>query len=405
MTLHTPRWATALLGERAACTRVIGGGTSRTTLLLEVPPRPGGIVARHDEGAGPLADTPFSLGREASTYAAVAAADIPVPAVVAVADDELSFAVEEVAGTVDRAADALDDYLRILGVLHSTGVCHAPSGHAGFDADGTDDLTIWRRIAEDRIVRPAPLVAAALDALDRHGAADVPRPVLCHGDAGFGNYLHAGHAVTGLVDWEMSHTGDPHDDLASVAVRAMLSRIPLGDYRARIGWHWEPASGLRFDDHRYQLGVAATLTRMVISCLAALDHPGPGADRTTQLMGLPIMETHLVRALAGLAGEALEPSPVTSADPAFVAEIARLLREPLPADSGAGVVRRRAYLAAQLRTIDTGATIDLPVHTSGVASSLGELAADVAGRLGALPSSRSLADAPIPGVEPCPPTA
>lgn len=313
MTLLTPHWASALLGERAVCTRVIGGGTSRTTLLLEVPPRAGRVVARHDDGVGPLAGTAFSLAREASTYAAVTAADIPVPAVVAIADDGMSFAVEEVAGTVDRQAVALDDYLRILGVLHSTAVRHAPSGYAGFDADGTDDLTIWRRIADDRIARPAPLVAAALDALARHGAGVIEHPVLCHGGAGFSNYLHAGKLVTGLVDWEMSHTGDPHEDLASIAVRATLGGVALRDYRARIGWHWEPASGLRFDSHRYLIGVTTTLTRMVISCLVALDRARTDVDRTTHLTALPILELQLVRAIARLDG----------AGGAIVADVAR----------------------------------------------------------------------------------
>ncbi len=383
----TPPWATALLGERAVCTRVIGGGTSRTTLLLEVPPRPGRVVARHDAGVGPLAGTPFTLRREAAAYASVAATGIPVPTVVAVAADGLSFAVDEVAGQVDRRAEALDDYLSILGRLHAAGVDAVPPGHEGFDRHGREDLAVWRRIADEHVSRPAPLVADALRALDRH-ASSIEHPVLCHGDAGFGNYLHSGQVVTGLVDWEMAHTGDAHDDLASIAVRAILSNVPLGDFRARIGWHWEPASGLRFDERRYLVGVVATLTRMVISCLVALDRPRPDTDRTTQLMGLPVMEMQLARALALLDGKVLGPTPEVAIDPAFVDEVETLLAEPVPGGD-TGIERRRAYLAEQL---------DAARRTAARPAADADHAHQAASRLAVLPASRRLADAEIPGV-------
>ena len=414
MTPHTPSWATALLGERAVCTRVICGGTSRTTLLLAVPPRSGGVVARYDAGAGPLARTPFTLRREAAAYAAAAAADLPVPAVVATAEDGRSFAVEEVAGSVDRTAEALDDYLRVLGALHATGIDHAPTGHAGFDPAGRDDLEVWRTIAETLVVRPAPLLTFAFDALERHAALDgIERPVFCHGDAGFGNYLHLDDRVTGLVDWEMAHTGDAHDDLASVAVRAVLSGIDLGDYRARIVRHWEPASGMRFDQRRFDLGAASTLTRMVVSCLVALDHPRADTDRTVQLMGLPIMEIHLLRVLALLDGVALDALPEAPLDDEFAAEMARLLEEPLPSTDDPGIARRRRYLADKPDFARSGPVPERaksPLVRSDFARSgpvperakspIEELSWKAAGRLRAVAASRPLAEAPIAGLGP-----
>jgi hypothetical protein len=38
--------------------------------------------------------------------------------------------------------------------------------------------------------------------------------VLVHGDSGPGNFLHDGHHLTGVLDWELSDWGDPMDDLA-----------------------------------------------------------------------------------------------------------------------------------------------------------------------------------------------
>jgi aminoglycoside phosphotransferase (APT) family kinase protein len=367
------------------------GGTSWPTLLLYAPPRSGRIVARHDTGVGPLADTPFTLRREADTFAALAGTDVPVPAVIAVAADDRSFAVDEVAGSVDRDATALDDYLRTLAMLHDGGLTHVPTDHPGFDRAGSEDLDIWVEIATTRIRRPAPLLEIAFTTLDRHAASAPTDPTLCHGDAGFGNYLCAGSRVTGLVDWEMAHTGDPHDDLASIAVRAALTGIDLGDYRARVGWHWEPASGRRFDPQRYLVGVVATLTKMVISCVAALDNPRPDIDRTTQLMGLPLMELHLLRALAALEGERVEQPPTIAPDADFVAEVDRLLAEQPAADaSDPGLTRRRAYLAEQRRlTADTA-----PMTTTDEPPEVQVLA-----RLAALPASRSLMRFEIAGID------
>jgi aminoglycoside phosphotransferase (APT) family kinase protein len=63
----------------------------------------------------------------------------------------------------------------------------------------------------------APLLETAAVWLERH-APEENEEVLLHGDYRTGNYLVAGSGasirVTGLLDWEMVHLGDPHEDLA-----------------------------------------------------------------------------------------------------------------------------------------------------------------------------------------------
>lgn len=394
----TPAWAQALLGPDARVVSVLAGGSSRSTVLVEAPGRARRIVARHDGGAGPLSGTPFTLAREAATYAAVAATGVPVPAVVAVAGDGSAFAVDEVPGRPASDAAALDDYLAAIGRLHAAGTRPAPAGHAGFDAAGAEDIGLWERMA-GRLTRPAPVLDAAFAALRRHGAAAPPEVVVCHGDAGAGNYLQDGSTVTGLVDWEMAHTGDPHDDLASVAVRAVLGGIDVGDFRGRLAAHYEPVAGVGFDPRRHQLAVAAVLARMVVSCLCALDHPDPGADRSVQVMGLPVMEVQLVRALAALDGERLDPHPDPPVDLDYASEIAAAVADGLAAAGPApGAGRRLRYLAGQLGT----GLRDAAAGRSGWPGppggrSLADLWAAAHGRLAALPGSRRLALAPVPG--------
>lgn len=398
-----PPWAATLLGKAARVVEVFGGGTSRTTLLLEVPPTGRRLVARHDSGSGPLSATGFTLAREAAVADAVARAGLPAPRSVALAADERSIAVEELAGETETGAVALDDYLAVLGRLHLLDVDRWPDGHPGLDAAGIEDLALWEA-ATRAIGTPVPVLDAAFDRLRRDGAARPDDVVLCHGDAGAGNYLHDGATVTGLVDWEMAHTGDPHDDLASVAVRATLSGIDLGDYRGRIERHWEPVAGRTFDDHRYRRSVVGVLARMVVSCHAALAHADPETDRSVQLMGLPLMEVQLVRAMAALDGSVLPSVDDPRPDRAQLAAMAQLVaegigRDLVPRARGADAprARRLRYIADQLADAlhaDGGTPRDAGPEVAG---DLDELWRCANRRLAALPASRPLAHAPIPG--------
>lgn len=400
-----PAWAAELLGDGAAVVDVFDGGTSRATLLVEVPPDRRRLVARHDSGTGPLSATGFTLAREAAVFAFAADAGLPVPRPVALAGDGASFAVEEVPGTPETGAVALDDYLGVLARLHAVDLGGLPAGFVGLDAEGAEDLELWEQAAR-RGPRPSPVLEHAFAVLRAHGW-DAPADVaLCHGDAGAGNYLHEGPRVTGLIDWEMAHTGDPHDDLASIAVRSMLNGIDVGDLRGRIRDHWEPVSGRTFDPARFSLAVLAVLTRMVASCHAALGHRDPGKDRTVQLMGLPVMEVHLLRTAARIDGAELPPLDDVTPDPWMLAEVSALLAEavrhelvPRAAEGEAGRARRLRYVADQLAAaLDALDELDDPTprpHGDGIQACW----YDAHRRLAALPASRALARAPIPGMD------
>jgi len=48
----------------------------------------------------------------------------------------------------------------------------------------------------------------------------VERIVVVHGDYRVGNFLRVGGAITAILDWELVHLGDPHEDLAWAGLRA-----------------------------------------------------------------------------------------------------------------------------------------------------------------------------------------
>ena len=41
-----------------------------------------------------------------------------------------------------------------------------------------------------------------------------PRVSIVHADYRLGNFLKQGTRITGILDWEMAHLGDPHEDIA-----------------------------------------------------------------------------------------------------------------------------------------------------------------------------------------------
>lgn len=140
---------------------------------------------------------------EALALRAAAAGGLPVPRLVEVTADSVLLTVlpgERLdAGDVDLRIDRLRASTTLLRRLHAlappTGLPPAP-----------DDAAIVRRY-RDRGGPPLPLVVPP---------ASGP-PVFCHGDWTDGNLLAVGREVTGIVDWEAAHLGDPLRELARAA--------------------------------------------------------------------------------------------------------------------------------------------------------------------------------------------
>lgn len=75
--------------------------------------------------------------------------------------------------------------------------------HAGFSDDASD---------------VPPQMHHALRWLLRHAPA-ATRVVIVHGDYRVGNFLQDEGRITAVLDWELVHAGDPHEDLAWAALR------------------------------------------------------------------------------------------------------------------------------------------------------------------------------------------
>lgn len=71
----------------------------------------------------------------------------------------------------------------------------------------------YAALIERWAMRPYPLAEWGLRWLRQHRPI-APRVTVVHGDYRTGNFLEQGGRITAILDWELVHLGDPHEDLA-----------------------------------------------------------------------------------------------------------------------------------------------------------------------------------------------
>jgi aminoglycoside phosphotransferase (APT) family kinase protein len=299
------RWVEAETGAGVADAAPLGNGASRRTWSVDLDDGRA-VVVREDPGTGPVAGTPLTLGREALVYRALQNAPVPVPTLLAVSPDGQALLFTRVPGadalsevSLDERQSVACDYGRCLGRLHSCELDLRSLEWDGGDDPTHADIVLWRSILESRCGAGGTAVSApALDWLADH-VPDDGRTALCHGDAGPGNFLHEGGAVTALLDWEFAHVGDPHDDLAWVAVRNQLLGRPLDLGAVVAGWHDASRLDVDVDRERLEYFRALVLVRMAISCDAALEWTGGETTPETRTQGAlrPFLAPAILEAL------------------------------------------------------------------------------------------------------------
>jgi aminoglycoside phosphotransferase (APT) family kinase protein len=71
----------------------------------------------------------------------------------------------------------------------------------------------WEALIRRWQMRPYPLADWGLRWLKTH-CPRAPRVTIVHGDYRTGNFLQVDGRITAILDWELVHLGDPHEDLA-----------------------------------------------------------------------------------------------------------------------------------------------------------------------------------------------
>lgn len=242
-----------------------------------------------------IVDRPFGHDEEAAIITAARSAGVTAPEVLAVLapDDGLGsgFVMRALPGTPDprmilameEPGKLLQEAGRDLARIHSICPDHLPETVPTLDyAQGVADLrTQFEEAGGDR-----PIIALGLRWLMDNVPGPVA-PVLNHGDYRLGNLLAEGSHLTGVLDWELAHFGDPHEDLAfgCMAVwrfarydRPALGLGSLADYFAA----YEAESGRSVDPSRFRFWTIYRTVWWALGCLRCARTWREGADRTLE---------------------------------------------------------------------------------------------------------------------------
>ncbi len=202
--------------------RRLSSGASRETWVFGTAAH-GDLVAQLDGGGRAVIDRP----PQAPLLRAAADAGVPVPAVVASGTDDRVLGsswmvVEAIPGTTDPAtilASKASDPNRLVESIAAALAAVHRIPVDGSLAPAVDDPVAMLRQLHEGLGQPHPVFELAFRELDR----EQPHPArrgLVHGDYRLGNLMVDGDRVSGVLDWELAHIGDPAEDLGWLCVRA-----------------------------------------------------------------------------------------------------------------------------------------------------------------------------------------
>jgi aminoglycoside phosphotransferase (APT) family kinase protein len=114
------------------------------------------------------------------------------------------------------------------------------------------ELERWEQVMRKHDTGPRPVTEMTIRYLKRTPPPPPRQLSVVHGDYRIGNILFGPGGVEAVLDWEMAHLGDPHEDLNWLMSRNYwpgsasqpLSGVPSREEAIK---RWENASGMRAD--------------------------------------------------------------------------------------------------------------------------------------------------------------
>jgi aminoglycoside phosphotransferase (APT) family kinase protein len=148
----------------------------------------------------------------------------------------------------------------------------------------------WRRVYLQDRIEPHPILERAFAWLERH-LPSTDWTTLVHGDYRSGNYLHDDQGrITAMLDWEMAHLGDPHEDLgwAAMPYWSCEGRACGLEPETELCARYARVSGTAVDPARLHFyKVLGTVKMTVISLTGVRSYcEGRSAEPTLPVVGL-----------------------------------------------------------------------------------------------------------------------
>ncbi len=328
----------------------------------------GRILPLHARGERePRIVMPYRIADEVAVHELLESHGLPVPHAFGLCDDPYALVMDRLHGSVDLsfAADdrererVVDEYLALLARIYAIPLTAAAV--AGFEVpadSAATALSFFRKMEAgyDRMMEGIPPDPVAVF-LRRWLAGNVPPHR--HREARFTTYdsfqfMFDDGRITGLLDFEHAHVGDPMMDLAALRVRDTLKNVgDLADTAAR----YEAATGVVIDHDVVDYHTVLYNTLSVISVGPPLADPLRGTDWLSYLAWYVNGARWALEVIAEMRGYRLEPVAVPEPHPTRHAPAYRHLTSSLRAAGASGFLDDYervglARVANHLRRVD-----------------------------------------------------
>ena len=175
------------------------------------------------------------------------------------------------------------DFIDALAALHCVAWQDKPIAAMAGDTQGEITRAInvdnaaqreverYAGLIERWAMRPYPLAEYGLRWLKAH-APIAPRVSIVHGDYRTGNFLQVDRRITAILDWELTHLGDPHEDLAWVSLPMYKGGSPYLCRLCEPEWffeRWSQGSGINVDMASLRYYQVFSLLKLAATHMAA----------------------------------------------------------------------------------------------------------------------------------------
>ncbi|HLY55821.1 MAG TPA: phosphotransferase family protein [Stellaceae bacterium] len=238
----------------AVSVEILPGGRSKKTIFISIDGAdrlPARVVMRQDTG---MTHMGTAVVEEVPILRALAESGLPIPEILHVE------AIETVLGppfllmrrlpgapTGDFTAFAGVDPEFVAGAASALARLHAIDPRTAGFADAAGELrrrvdAAWRQW-RDNAIEPSPLIDFAFHWVSERCDEPYRRQAIVHGDYRPHNLLAADGQLSGVLDWEFAHLGDPAEDLAYFRPTV----TPVMPWPEFMG-HYETAGGRACDE-------------------------------------------------------------------------------------------------------------------------------------------------------------
>ncbi|MFJ3212634.1 phosphotransferase family protein [Streptomyces flaveolus] len=247
-------WIEAEAGHPVTSVTRVAAGGRRLGFAIDLagPGSPRRLYLAMEPDDATADDRPSGLRREFHVFRRLARDGVRVPTVLALHPTVDAMLMELVPGharfgsigdTATKVAVARD-FMGCLATAHLVDPSDDPvpglEPHGSIRRHLTEFLDSWAERYHCGRNGPDPLLEHGL----RWLRAQMPDPdrrlAFVQGDTGPGNFMFDDNRVTAIVDWELSHLGDPFEDLGWLSMRAAQDPFPdlalrLREYAAALG--------------------------------------------------------------------------------------------------------------------------------------------------------------------------